>query len=256
MKDSSPYVVRVLMTVVGVGILLATWQSLAEGAQNSLRPTPAQAFVAGSEYIRSGLFAQDLVSSLNRVGLGYLSAVALASSLALVCSQLRLVREALAPLLNSFRQVPAIALVPFAVAWLGIGELPKVALVAWAAFFPLWLAMTMALLNPNADVIAAARNMGARGVDLLANVTFPSLLSEILPSFRTSLGLAFVVLIAAEMTGAARGLGYRVSLSTSLLQMDLAVASLALLSVTGVILDKCFLLSVRALFPWFRMRRT
>lgn len=246
--------IRKLLSVISplacVAGFVIIWHAATHANVSRLRPSPTLVISAAIQYIEAGSLKEDLLASLLRIAVGYSVAVLLALTLAMLCAFILPIRVTFAPLLHAARQIPAIALVPFAVTWLGIGELPKFALIAWAAFFPIWTATTMALSNPDHGIIDAARNLGATGLDLVMRVHLPSCLINILPALRTAIGLSYVVLIAAEMTGASFGIGYRINLSVGLLQVDLAIFLLGLLAALGFCTDVIALAITRLLFPW------
>jgi sulfonate transport system permease protein len=123
-------------------------------------------------------------------------------------SRFAIVEQWLGPVLNLIGPIPALALLPIFIIWLGIGEFPKVLLIAWTTFVPM-LAYTLdGLKSVPPALIRSALSLGAAQRHIFFKVTLPSALPNVLVGMQVSLGLAFSSLIVAEMMGAQKGLGY------------------------------------------------
>lgn len=203
----------------------------------SLFPTPQSVFEGFGEEIRGGRMQRDVVASLFRVMSGFLLAVGLGIPLGLWLGQSRLARIALMPTVNFFRNLSPLAWIGFAILWFGIGHKSAIFLIFLASFFPLVLATIAAVSNIPSVYFRVAEDYGFRGINKLWHVTLPAIVPQLITALRVTAGLAWVVVVAAEMTGAQEGLGYAVHDARNGLRPDLLVVAMIVIGVIGVTLD-------------------
>jgi len=154
------------------------------------------------------------------------------------------------PLFNYLRAIPLIALLPIVLAVFGLSEFGKVALVAWGAFFPIWIGTHMGIHGSSIDLAVVARSMGASRLLALITVSVPSSMTSILSAIRTALATAFFALAAAESTGTQEGLIARVFRSQALFDSKSMVAHLILLGAVVLVVDGLYIGVTRRVFPW------
>jgi len=187
------------------------------------------------KWYSSGRLLEDVLSSLFRVltgfTIGIVLAVAVASFLALRPRLFLLVN----PILEFFRVVSPLAWIPFAILFFKIGNKPAIFLVTIAAFFPTYTATLSAIRNTSKSHIEVSLQFNASKWQQLLYLYFPSCLPEVFSGMRSSLGIAWYVLIAAEMLGAQSGLGYQIQMSSLSLQMEKVIASIGLIGLIGLI---------------------
>jgi sulfonate transport system permease protein len=114
----------------------------------------------------------------------------------------------MSPILNVLGPIPALAILPLFIIWFGIGELPKIILIAWTVFFPVLTNTLDGLKSVNSTLIRSAMSLGASHFQIFKRVITPSILPNVLAGCQISLGLAFSALVVSEMLGATSGLGY------------------------------------------------
>jgi NitT/TauT family transport system permease protein len=214
-------------------------------AASALRVFPESAFpspmsVAGGfvEEIKTGRLFNDLVASLFRVTVGFVLAAVSGIPLGLVLGQQVSSRVALMPAINFFRNLSPLAWIPFAILWFGIGDVPAIFLIFMASFFPIVLATVAAVATIPAVYFRVARDYGIRGSELFTKVTLPAILPQIITALRVTAGLAWVVVVAAEMIAGRDGLGFAIWDARNGLRMDLLVAGMVVIGVIGVVIDK------------------
>lgn len=220
--------------------LLAVWAGLA-----SLHlfppasfPSP-QAVVRGfGEEVSSGRLLDDTIASLFRVTTGFVLAVVLAVPLGLLLGHHARVRQALLPTVNFFRNLSPLAWIPFAVLWFGIGDLPAIFLIFLSTFFTVAMTVSAAVANIPAVYFQAAREYGLRGVQLLTGVTLPAIMPQVITTLRVNIGVAWMVVVAAEMVAGRDGLGFAIWDSRNGLRTDLAVGEMVVIGIIGVALDR------------------
>lgn len=201
-------------------------------------PSP-RAVVAGfAQEIGSGRLFEDLVVSLFRVTAGFLLAVVLSVPFGLWLGHQAHARTALLPTVNFFRNLSPLAWIPFAVLWFGIGDAPAIFLIFLSTFFPMALAVMAAVANIPAVYFQVGREYGLRGVKLLTGVTLPAIMPQIITALRVTAGVAWLVLVAAEMIAGRDGLGFAIWDSRNGLRTDLTVCSMIVIGLIGVGIDR------------------
>ncbi|MDT5121786.1 MAG: NitT/TauT family transport system permease protein [Acidobacteriota bacterium] len=233
-----------LLPVIVLILIVALWAllSLLNIFPESAFPTP-QAVVRGfGEEIRAGRLFDDLIASVFRVSIGFLIAVALGIPLGLILGQRARGRRALLPTINFFRNLSPLAWIPFAILWFGIGDRPAIFLIFMASFFPIVLATIAAVASIPTVYFRVAENYGYRGAELLTQVTLPAIAPQVITALRITAGLAWVVVVAAEMIAGQDGLGYAVWDSRNGLRVDLLVVNMIVIGFIGVVIDRLLLL--------------
>lgn len=236
---------RRLLAVPGLPAVLAglaalcLWSALAHwgGWPEYVLPAPAQVFAGLSEDLASGRLATDAIASLYRVTLGFGLACVLGVPLGLGLGHAPAVRAALLPGVNFFRALSPLAWIPFAILWFGIGDVPVVFLIFMATCFPLVLSVASAVANIPPIWLRVGREYGLYGPRLLARVTLPAILPQLITTLRVTVGLAWLVVVAAEMVAGRDGLGFAIWDARNGLRADLLVARMATIGTIGVVLD-------------------
>ncbi len=228
-----------LLRLVSPLLLLALWQGLSSAGAISERKlsSPLSVVDAAVELWRNGQLSDAVGISLQRVlvgvGLGLLTGVVLA----LVSGFSRLGELALDPPLQMLRTVPFLGLVPLFILWFGIGEQPKVLLVALGVTFPLYLNLFAGIRGVDGKLVEAARTLGLKGFALARHVVLPGALPQALVGLRQSLGIAWLSLIVAEQINADAGLGYIVMNAREFYRTDIVVLGLVVYALLGLATD-------------------
>lgn len=238
----SPKTRRLLPFVVLI-LLVALWAALAALRifPESAFPSPLAVVKGFGEEIRAGRLFDDLVASIFRVTTGFALAVALGIPLGLALGHRARARTALLPTVNFFRNLSPLAWIPFAILWFGIGDKPAIFLIFMASFFPLVLATIAAVASIPAVYFRVAQNYGFRGAELLTQVTLPAIVPQVITALRITAGLAWVVVVAAEMIAGQDGLGFAIWDSRNGLRVDLLVVNMIVIGIIGVVIDRLLL---------------
>ncbi len=239
----SPKARRLLPFVVLV-LLVALWALLARlnVYPESAFPSPQSVARGFVEEAKAGRLLDDLVASLFRVTTGFALAAAFGVPLGLVLGHWTRARAALLPTVNFFRNLSPLAWIPFAILWFGIGDRPAIFLIFMASFFPLVLATIAAVAGIPTVFFRVAQNYGYKGAELLTMVTLPAIVPQIITALRITAGLAWVVVVAAEMIAGQDGLGFAIWDSRNGLRVDLLVVNMIVIGVIGVVIDRLLLL--------------
>ena len=200
--------------------------------------------------IASGALVDDIAISLQRAGTAFAAAVALGIPLGLFMGQIRVVERALDPILQLFRQTSALALYPVFILLLGLGEASKVFVIFWATLFPILLATIGGVKEVDPKLIEMARSFGATRLTWFVRVVLPASVPAIFVGLRLSATTALLLLIAAEMIGANKGLGFQVMNAQYNFKIPLMFAAIFLLALLGLAANAVLVLLQRRLCRW------
>jgi NitT/TauT family transport system permease protein len=196
---SAPNVTRSrLLPLTGILVALVAWQ-IAVSLRPSLIPGPIVVGRAIGELAMKGLLVKYVVASLFRVTWGYLAALVIAIPLGLALGMARLGELALNPILQVLRPISPLAWIPIAILWFGVGDISAIFLIFLASLLPLTVATMNAVHNIDPVHLAAARNFGIPLRSRVADVLVPAILPQLIVAMRIALGVAWLVVVAAEM---------------------------------------------------------
>lgn len=197
-----------------------------------------------------GALLDDIAISLQRSGIAFAAAAALGIPLGLFMGQIRAVERALDPVLQFFRQTSALALYPVFILLLGLGEASKVFVIFWATLFPILLATIGGVKEVDRKLIEMARTFGASHATVFSRVILPASVPAIFVGLRLSATTALLLLIAAEMIGANKGLGFQVMNAQYNFQIPQMFAAILLLALLGLTANFVLVILQRRLCRW------
>jgi NitT/TauT family transport system permease protein len=188
--------------------------------------------------MRDGTLWQHIAASLFRVGSGFALAALIAIPLGLWMGWTRGAFQTLNPLIQMLRPISPIAWIPIAILWFGVSDASPTFLIFLSSFFPVVVATTSGVHLVERQYIRAARNFEVGGFRLFRQVIFPAALPQIITGMRVGLGVAWLVVVAAEMVAINSGLGYLIIDSRNAgTRYDLVVAGMVIIGVIGFLLD-------------------
>ncbi len=231
---------------------LAAWQiSSAQGWINPAVFPRLDVIVAALwKGIVGGALIDDIAISLQRSGIAFAAAVIIGIPLGLFMGQVAAVERALDPLLQFFRQTSALALYPVFILMLGLGEASKVFVIFWATLFPILLSTIGGVKEVDRKLVEMARTYGAGSIAIFRRVILPASVPAIFVGLRLSATTALLLLIAAEMIGANKGVGFQVMNAQYNFQIPLMYASILLLALLGLAANAGLVLLQRKLCRW------
>jgi sulfonate transport system permease protein len=237
-RDFPRWVRITLGLIIPVAILLA-WQLIAtSGLVPSYRlPSPAAVIQAGVDLYQRGILGQSIAISVQRVLLGFTAGSILGLVLAAIVGLSRVGNYMLSPTLGAIRSIPSLAWVPLLLLYLGINEDSKVVLIAIGAFFPVYTVVSYGLRNVDPHLVEAGRAFGYTGVGLLTLVQLPAVVPTVISGLRLALAQSWLFLVAAELLGAAMGLGWLLLDSNQNGRIDRLFLTIILLGVLGKTTD-------------------
>ena len=227
-----------LPSIVVIAVVVAIWWATVVVTQSAIFPTP-WAVVAGTlELARDGTLWEHIGASLMRVGAGFGLAVALAIPLGLWMGWVHGAFVTLNPLFQILRPISPIAWIPLAILWFGVGNASPIFLIFIASVFPMIVQTTVGVHTIEKRFLRAAENFGVTRTKLFVKVVFPATLPQIITGMRIGLGVAWLVVVAAEMIALRSGLGYLIIDSRNAgNRYDLVIAGMIIIGLIGLMLD-------------------
>lgn len=227
-----------LYPLLFAAVLLCLWQIFIGYAPGHLLPGPWGVVGGISDLVRHGLLFKYIVASLFRVTWGFFLAAALAIPLGLLIGWYRRAELMFNPLVQLLRPISPLAWIPIAILWFGVGDLSAIFLIFVGCFFPLLLIAMNAVQNVPEVYIHAGRNFGLSPLALVRRVLYPAVLPQLVVGLRITLGVAWLVVVAAEMIAVNSGLGFLiVDARNAGNRYDLVVAGMLLIGLIGLMLD-------------------
>ena len=199
-----------------------------------------------------GTLQGAMLVSLQRMAIGFAVGGTIAVLLALVAGLSRLGENAVDPLLQIVRMLPLFGLIPVFIVWFGIGELPKIILIALGAAIPLYLNTFAGIRSVDAKLAEVGRVQRLTRAETIRHIVLPGALPQALTGLRQSLGVAWLALVVAEQVNANAGLGFMISQATQFLRNDVILVALAVYAVLGLITDALVRMLERRALAWRR----
>jgi NitT/TauT family transport system permease protein len=222
-------------------MFLLAWHVLVKWSDTKIFPSPISVERGMAELMYKGVFSQYIADSLRRVATGYLAAAILAVPSGLLLGCYPSAASVVDPVIQVARPISPIAWIPVAIVWFGVGDRTATFLIFLASLFPIAVASMNGARNVPSIYRRAGRNFGLSPAKLIVKVVFPAALPQIIIGLRIALGIAWLVVVAAEMIAVDSGLGYLVIDSrNSGKRYDLVVAAMVLIGLTGLGLDTAF----------------
>ncbi len=199
-----------------------------------------------------GTLQHAMVVSLERVAIGFVIGGGVAVILAVVAGLSRVGENAIDPLMQALRTLPLFGLIPVFIVWFGIGESPKITLVALAAAIPLYLNTFAGIRGVDGKLAELGQVLGLRRSEMIRQIVLPGALPTILVGLRQSLGTAWLALVVAEQINANAGLGYIINQGETFLQQNVIFVALIVYLILGLLTDYIVRLIERRALTWRR----
>lgn len=229
---------KVLPPIALIAVLISAWWIIVVKSGSVIFPTPWQVVTGTLELVEDGTLWEHISSSLFRVGSGFLLAVLIAIPLGLWMGRVDGVYATLNPVFQIMRPISPIAWIPLAILWFGVGNASPIFLIFIAAVFPLIVQTAAGVHTIEVRYLNAAENFGVSRFKLYRQVIIPAVLPDLIVGMRISLGVAWLVVVAAEMIALRSGLGYMIMDSRNAgNRYDLVIAGMIIIGVIGLLLD-------------------
>lgn len=232
--------------------LLAGWQigSSTGLIPPTVLPAPGAVVTSGLRLWEDGVLQQSLLVSLARVGSGFIAGALIGLTLGTLVGLSRLGEALIDRSLQAVRAIPHLALVPLMILWFGVGEEPKIVLVALGTLFPVYLNTVAGIRSVDVKLIQLGRSYGLGRAALLRTVILPGALPGILTGIRYALGVAWLTLVIAETIASRDGIGYLAQVAREQLRYDQLVLTILLYALAGLLADQLVRFAERIWLSW------
>ena len=240
-------------------LLLAAWQLWAFTLPPDTRaPYPSKVLTTFYALTASGDLPSALIQSLGRVLAGFVFAFVLGGGLGLLMGSSRALRDNLDPIIESFRPIAPMAVLPIAILWFGTGTPAALSIVTYAAFFPLLVNTVHGVSRVDRKLMFAAQTMGVPRGRILRYVLLPAAMPSVLLGARLAMGVAWTAIIAAELAvgaksgaGGSGGIGQMMFIYYAYsVDLNAIVVCMIVVGVVALLIDRLFRVVERRLMPW------
>jgi sulfonate transport system permease protein len=238
-------------------VVVAVWQLVTTAGliDKSKLPPPSTVWHTAVTLVTQdspayGTLQGAMLVSLQRVAIGFTAGAVIALALAILAGLSRAGETAVDPLMQILRTLPLFGLIPVFIVWFGIGEMPKLILIALGAAIPLYLNTFAGIRNVDVKYIEAARTLKLTRLETIRHVILPGALPQSLTGLRQSLGVAWLALVVAEQVNANAGLGYIISQATQFLRNDVILVALIVYAALGLLTDALVRFIERRALAW------
>jgi NitT/TauT family transport system permease protein len=219
-------------------LLLGIWEFAVRRQPAHILPGPWETVGGIADLVRHNLLMKYVVASLFRVTWGFILAVVLAIPLGLTIGWYRRAEMAFNPIIQIFRPISPLAWIPIAILWFGVGDLAAIFLIFIGSFLPLLLTAINAARSVPTVHVNVGRNFGLGPARLIYQVLYPAAIPQLIVGLRITLGVAWLVVVAAEMIAVNSGLGFLIiDARNAGNRYDLVVAGMVMIGVIGLLLD-------------------
>ncbi len=243
---------RTLLILLPWALIVLVWYGIAySGLINpSLVPTPHAVARRFGELLMAGRLPTDIWMSTQRVFIGVLLGTALAVPVGFMLGWYKGIRTFIDPLINFFRALPPIALIPLVIVYFGIGEIAKVVILFYASFFAGVIVMYEGIAQISPIYVRVARTLGARDSEIFAKVIVPLTVPHMLTALRVALGVAWATLVASELIAAQQGLGALIQNASSFFQLDIIYVGIICIGFIALAMDIALRSLARRMVAW------
>jgi NitT/TauT family transport system permease protein len=246
------------------GAVLIVWQILASAGlyRRAILPPPSDIALVLFDLVSgttgeagrySGTWLDHTVSSVWRVFAGFAWGGALGTLLGLLIGLSRVVEKLFDPTVQVLRNVPVTAWVPLSLIFFGIGNQPAIFLIGLGAFFPAVLNSTHGVRQLNKTLFKAAQMMGTNQREMLARVILPAAMPSVMTGLRLSMGIAWVLVVVAEILAVRSGLGYLLNDAYQFYRNDVVIASMLSIGILGFLSDRIVVFLRDRMLEWNRL---
>ncbi|MBC9785486.1 ABC transporter permease [Heliobacterium chlorum] len=232
--------------------LVILWEGFAQAGllPPNMLPAPSKVLLTIVDLYSRGELVDHIGITLYRVFAGFLIGTFTATVLGISTGYSPLFRRLFDPLLQGLRNIPSMAWVPLFLLWMGIEETSKIMLIAVGVFFPVYLNLMTGLQNVDRKLVEVGRVYGLRGLQLIRRIYLPATIPAYMTGLRSGLGLGWMFVVAAEIMGASKGLGYLMTDGQMTGRPAIILGSIILFAVFGKLTDMIVEMLAERLVSW------
>jgi len=231
------------------------WEIISQNSfvNPNLFPPPSKVATALWSMMNTGIIFLDIRDSFWRLIIGLFLGSSIGVFVGLLAGRLKLINFFLSPVIQVFRPLPPVAIIPLVIIWLGIDNSAKIFSIAFAVFFPVWLSTHLGAQQIPKIFLWSGKLFIHSPFKKFIKIIFPASLPFIITGIRTGIATAFIMIFVSELTGASGGVGYRISVAHLAYNIDEMMAALVVLAALGATFDQLFVYFTNKLFPWLKL---
>ena len=243
---------RLVARYLPLGLLFLAWELVSRSSPDMalMLPAPTAVLKGGVELVQRGTLQNDILASLQRVGVAVAFAALIGFPLGAALGGLRTFAWFAEPIVSFFRPIPPLAWIPLSILWFGITDAQNEFIIFLGAFFPVVLSTMEGVRDVDPQLVRAARTLGAKRSAIVFTVILPGALSSMFVGLRVGIGIAWMALVAGELVAATSGLGFLISQGRLLYRSDHIVVGMVMIGLIGLLLDALVRLIQHLLMPW------
>ena len=229
-------------TIISLSFILLIWYIISSLNiyTSYLLPSSISVFNSFIELVKSNVLIIHIISSMNRVFIGYGISLFIAIFLGMITLFFTKFMDYFDWIIKFLKVVPPLSLIPLIILWFGIGETSKIIIIVLASFFPIYLNIDKGLKSVDPKLIDVGKAFNFDDFKILYKIIIPSAIPDILVGMRIGMGYSFRAIIGAEMIAASSGLGYMINFAKSMLHTDVVIVGIICIGLLGYISDEIF----------------
>jgi len=236
--------------LIPIIIFILIWEIAARAANSELFPSFTEVIKEAIYLIKDGILLKNFLASLFRVLIGFTLGTTLGIVIGTIMGFNRYINSTLNPIISIIYPIPALGWLPILMLWIGINEMLPITIVFICSFFPICYNTSYGIKSVDKNYIHVAQSLGASKIKTLWKVVFPLALGNIFVGLRLEAGMAWRVIIAAEMIAIPTGIGALMMRAESLVRMDVIIVCLLVLSVMTFLFERFFLYLEKKTVRW------
>lgn len=251
-RDTLTRLARGALQILPLAVLFLAWEAASRSSPNLalMLPPPTEVLSAGAQLVREGSLQRDIMASLQRVFIALGVATLIGLPLGLLIGMSKRMAWFFEPIISFFRPIPPLAWIPLSIVWLGVSESQNVFIIFLGAFFPILLNSVQGVRQVDAQLVRAAKTLGASPLSIALTVLMPGALPSIFVGFRVGTGIAWMALVAGEIVAASSGLGYLIMQGRMLFRPDFIIVGMVVIGMIGLALDLLLRVAQKSIMRW------
>lgn len=246
---------RYRLLLVGVEVLtplciVGLWWVWSADGENFFAPPLSQILAEFQELWLFERIPNDVLPSLRRLTIGYLTAIAVGLPLGLLLGMVSTIRHVVWPIVDFLRSIPPTALIPFAILVMGVGDDMKIAIIALTCLFPILLNTVNGVASVDPLLIDTAKSYGMSPMERARRIVFPAALPSAVAGMRISLPIALILMVVSEMVASSNGLGYFVVQAQRSFAIPEMWSGILLIGLLGYLMNAAFMWVERRIIGW------
>ena len=241
--------IKKIKPFLGIGIFLIVWTFVTKlGIFNSyVLPSPAKVLESFFKMLDSGELFEDISISLMRVLKGFFIAFILAFVMGTFRTLLPVSEPYYEHILEFFRNVPPLSMIPLLILWCGIGETTKTVIIILASFFPMYLSIVKGFTSCDRRLLEVGEVFGYTDFEKFIRIILPHAMTDVIVGMRIGMGYSWRAIIGAEMVAASTGLGHQILFAQQMSRTDKVIVGILVIGIVGILTDRVFVIVLKKL---------